>query len=196
MSLAFSEWNTESENFIKSKPKNKTIKKLPSFKKLLNLEETVPNNNKTENFSNSDDDDSGLADYMPNFDPPSPPALSKLKQHKQMEEGGDKKIVEEAYNSNDDSINMEQYNGLDNVSNDQYYKKIASPYFTNTSNTPADNTDNNVIEKLNYLIHLMEEQKDEKTNSVTEELILYTFLGVFIIFVVDSFNKGGGKYTR
>jgi hypothetical protein len=45
------------------------------------------------------------------------------------------------------------------------------------------------------MIHLLEENKDEKTNTVTEELILYMFLGVFVIFVVDSFAKAG-KYTR
>ena len=37
--------------------------------------------------------------------------------------------------------------------------------------------------------------KDEKTNNVTEELVLYLFLGVFTIFVVDSFARAG-KYTR
>ena len=51
------------------------------------------------------------------------------------------------------------------------------------------------MKKLNYLIHLMEENKDEKTQNVTEELVLYMFLGVFTIFVVDSFARAG-KYTR
>ena len=41
----------------------------------------------------------------------------------------------------------------------------------------------------------VEEQQNEKTNNITEEFILYTFLGVFIIFVVDSFARSG-KYTR
>jgi len=45
------------------------------------------------------------------------------------------------------------------------------------------------------MIHLLEEQQDEKTNNVTEELILYLFLGVFVIFVIDSFVKVG-KYRR
>ena len=30
----------------------------------------------------------------------------------------------------------------------------------------------------------MEEQKDEKTKNVTEELVLYLFLGVFMIFTM------------
>lgn len=51
------------------------------------------------------------------------------------------------------------------------------------------------IEKLNYMIHLLEEQQDQKTGNVMEEVILYSFLGVFIIFIVDSFTKVG-KYYR
>jgi hypothetical protein len=52
-----------------------------------------------------------------------------------------------------------------------------------------------LMEKINYMIHLLEEQQDEKTGNVTEEVILYSFLGIFIIFIVDSFYYVG-KYTR
>jgi len=52
-----------------------------------------------------------------------------------------------------------------------------------------------LIEKLNYMINLLEEKKDERTNNVTEEVILYSFLGIFMIFIVDSFSRGG-KYVR
>ena len=45
------------------------------------------------------------------------------------------------------------------------------------------------------MIHLLEESKDEKTNNVIEEVVLYSFLGIFIIFLVDSFTKVG-KYVR
>jgi hypothetical protein len=45
------------------------------------------------------------------------------------------------------------------------------------------------------MIHLLEEQQDERTNNVTEEVVLYSFLGVFIIFIVDAFSRVG-KYTR
>ena len=51
------------------------------------------------------------------------------------------------------------------------------------------------MEKLNYMIHLLENQEKEKTDNVTEEFILYTFLGVFVIFVLDSFTRNG-KYVR
>ena len=45
------------------------------------------------------------------------------------------------------------------------------------------------------MIHLLEDQQEHKTDNITEELILYMFLGVFVIFVVDSFARAG-KYTR
>lgn len=58
--------------------------------------------------------------------------------------------------------------------------------------TPVDNR---LLEKINYMIHMLEQEQSEKTSNVTEEFILYTFLGVFIIFVIDSFARSG-KYTR
>jgi hypothetical protein len=55
--------------------------------------------------------------------------------------------------------------------------------------------DDKFMEKINYMIHLLEEQQHERTNNITEEFILYTFLGVFMIFIVDSFARAG-KYVR
>tara|TARA_Y100000816_G_scaffold289836_1_gene277159 strand:+ start:29168 stop:29869 length:702 start_codon:yes stop_codon:yes gene_type:complete len=52
-----------------------------------------------------------------------------------------------------------------------------------------------LIDKLNYVINLLEEQKDDKTSRVNEEIILYFCLGIFVIFIVDSFTRLG-KYTR
>lgn len=51
------------------------------------------------------------------------------------------------------------------------------------------------LEKLNHIIHLLEQQQDEKTETVMEELILYLFLGFFIIYIIDSFFRAG-KYYR
>ena len=50
-------------------------------------------------------------------------------------------------------------------------------------------------EKINYMIHLLEEQQKEPTKHITEEFILYTFLGIFVIYIVDSFTRIG-KYIR
>jgi len=66
------------------------------------------------------------------------------------------------------------------------------PYYTQMS---QGGSNDKLLEKLNYMIHLLEENQDQRTGSVTEELVLYSFLGVFIIFIVDSFFRAG-KYTR
>ena len=55
--------------------------------------------------------------------------------------------------------------------------------------------DARLMEKINYMVHMMEEQRHERTDHVAEEFVLYTFLGVFVIFAIDSFSRIG-KYTR
>ena len=40
--------------------------------------------------------------------------------------------------------------------------------------------DDKLMEKINYMIHLLEQQQHEKTEHITEEFLLYTFLGVFV----------------
>ena len=64
------------------------------------------------------------------------------------------------------------------------------PYYSNMGiGQGSGSGSDKMMEKINYMIHLMEESQSEKT------FILYTFLGVFIIFIVDSFSRGA-KYTR
>ena len=92
----------------------------------------------------------------------------------------------------DNAVTPEAFNNLDNEKMSSY-KNSYVPYYTNATN--SNNMDSDLMKKLNYMIHLLEENKDEKTNNITEELILYSFLGIFVIFVVDSFARAG-KYTR
>jgi hypothetical protein len=78
--------------------------------------------------------------------------------------------------------------------NKNYYNQTR---FSNPNpNSPIQNNSSGygdanqvLVEKLNYMINLLEDQQDERTNNVTEEVVLYSFLGVFIIFVVDSFAR-------
>lgn len=50
-------------------------------------------------------------------------------------------------------------------------------------------TMNTLNNKLDYLINLLEEQKEFRTDTILEELILYIFFGIFIIYVIHSFTK-------
>jgi hypothetical protein len=88
-----------------------------------------------------------------------------------------------------DSNMVQQYNQYKNFSN-----KTPMHYGTNNIE-PMQNSDSELNQKLTYMIHLLEEQHDEKVKSVTEEVILYGFFGVFVIYVLDSFTKIG-KYVR
>jgi hypothetical protein len=85
---------------------------------------------------------------------------------------------------------QQQNSSQNNQNQNQYNSHSQSQYNTNTSDTNQV-----LIDKLNYMINLLEEQQDERTNNVTEEVILYSFLGVFIIFVVDGFARVT-RYTR
>jgi len=112
-------------------------------------------------------------------------------------------------------INSLKSNYGDKQTTEEFYKKYV-PNYSKTS-SPEESRYNNqvtktqtslaaspggispmnetILKKLNYMIHLLEESHDEKTGHVTEEVILYCFLGIFIIFIVDSFVKVG-KYSR
>ena len=94
------------------------------------------------------------------------------------------------------AVTQENFAQLGEVTKDDYYKQYV-PYYSQLQGSQSDVHTNKdaLMTKLNYMIHLLEEQQDEKTDNVTEELVLYLFLGVFVIFVVDSFARVG-KYKR
>lgn len=107
----------------------------------------------------------------------------------------------ERENNNDDSNEVDDFETNDNSPSPQTDYDLYSTY-----NQQYERSYNNIIEdsvkkpdelltRLNYMIHLLEEQQSQKTDHVLEEIILYCFLGVFIIFTIDSFAKVG-RYTR
>ena len=177
--LSYSDFNNN-ENKSKKKRHNKTIKKRDGekVKKFLNSLTGL-----------TDEDNGGLADFdgsIENFTPPPQPQLTR--QPEPVEENTDVAVTAEAFSkmSPDEQANKNYEN---------YYNTYV-PYFnTVANNANLHGSKDELMTKLNYMIHLLEENKDEKTNNVTEELVLYMFLGVFVIFVVDSFARAG-KYTR
>tara|TARA_X000000950_G_scaffold27400_2_gene29487 strand:+ start:1045 stop:1590 length:546 start_codon:yes stop_codon:yes gene_type:complete len=181
MALQFSEIDWD------EKKNNKKIGRKNNFTRKRRYNNKIKNE-KVENFLNSmegleNNDESNLADF-------NPPPLPELTQQNQEKEEENKE------NNNDDEIQPEAYNNLsNNAVNSEYYKQFI-PYFTQANNSPnLHGNKDMLLEKLNYMIHMLEEQKDVKNGNTTEELILYLFLGVFVIFVVDSFARAG-KYTR
>jgi hypothetical protein len=79
-------------------------------------------------------------------------------------------------------IKTDQYMLIDDQTNVEKYNK-------------KQNNNQDVIERLNRMIEMFEEQKEIKTNKKNEEIVLYCFLGVFTIYIIDSFVSIG-KYSR
>ena len=69
----------------------------------------------------------------------------------------------------DEVVKVKDYNKI--FKTEQYI-----PYSTKASNSQSLTGEKDMlIEKLNYMIHLLEEQQQDKTDHIAEELILYTF---------------------
>ena len=137
------------------------------------------------NDSNSkynNETDSELGDYVPPTQMLPPP-----------QSAGVARTLKNVNDEDLDTHNLEQNYG----NAEEYYKRVLGTPNPNAMNHHPPNTTGNdaLMQKINYMIHLLEEQQDERTNNVTEEVVLYSFLGIFVIFVVDSFVKVG-KYVR
>jgi len=175
------------------KPYNKTLKN-NSSSKVLNALSTI------HSFNEEDDN-------LTNFTPLPPPTVQQKPQNEKKTFNPYKNTtIQENYNEKIELNNLDS-NFLTQEKANDYYKNLFST--TSAPNTPKNNYYNNsqqldqlesnnysvLLNKLNYMIHLLEESKDEKTNNVIEEVVLYSFLGIFIIFLVDSFTRVG-KYVR
>jgi len=134
---------------------------------------------------------------MGNFNPISPPSINSKKDM-----GEDKNIPAYRHLLPSDAPISKNYIG--NYSGDEIKSPVYSnynnsyeqkPYYAKMGIGAGSAPDDKLIEKINYMIHLLEQQQHEKTSNITEEFILYTMLGVFIIYVVDSFARSG-KYVR
>lgn len=136
-----------------------------------------------------DDEDNNLED----FNQESPSESSKKSQG-QIPQPIQMQMQKNNNNMKDGPVSVEAFTQLpkDSTAAD-YYQQYIPNYYNQMSEPTSGNRE--LLEKLNYMIHMLEEQQNEKTGHVTEEVILYSFLGVFIIFVVDSFARAG-KYIR
>ena len=161
--------------------KSKTLKKRPGN----HVESMI--NHIHQSVDAEDDSNTNMSD----FSPPPPPESAGM-QKRIINETNNKNDNTEDTTSSDSPITTEGFDKLPNTYANDYYKQHV-PYY----NQMSANTSNKgeLLEKLNYMIHLLEEQQDDKTGHVTEEIILYSFLGVFMIFIVDSFARAG-KYVR
>jgi len=72
---------------------------------------------------------------------------------------------------------------------------VKTNYLLINGGTPNKETPNEMLRKLNSILEMFEDQKEIKTGQKNEEIVLYCFLGVFVIYIMDSFVNIG-KYSR
>jgi len=81
--------------------------------------------------------------------------------------------------------------------------KVPTQYKTNdymilnatNSFEPKRHSNQDLLDKMNKILEMFEDQKEIKTGQKNEEIVLYCFLGVFVIYIMDSFVNIG-KYSR
>lgn len=203
--------NSDSSDILNQKRHKRTQRKYP---KIENFDTNKVNSILEKIHNNTDEDDD---DDKDNFNPPPNPESAGVQKTIPKTESFVNplaKTVGKAPMPNyegGDNLDLNDYSNYGNSKTvEEYYKNILPAYSQqkNLVNKPYypyrepqntyinDNSSQDIlIQKLNYMISLLEDQKDEKTNNVTEEVILYSFLGIFIIFIADTFVRAG-KYTR
>jgi len=167
------------------------------------------------NLDNDDDDNKDTFNPPPKTESMGVQKTKPLPQKEQMMNmsGGDLMFrtlgrAPQPNYDNNDNLDLNDYSNYgDNKSNEEYYKRVMPgyesqknitnrPYYSTVNYIPQEPpTQDMLLQKLNYMISLLEDQQDEKTNNVTEEVVLYSFLGIFIIFIADTFVRAG-KYVR
>lgn len=210
-----------SDNILNQKRHKRTQRKYP---KIENFDTNKVNSvlQQIHNNTDNEDDDEDKYNFNPPPKPESSGVQKTIPPNKTSENfsrmGTDSslgRIVGRAPSPNydgDDNLDVNNYNNYgDSKTAEEYYKRVLPgysaqkdlvnrPYYPYRNNLNSENHFENssqdlLLKKLNYMITLLENQQDEKTSNVTEEVILYSFLGIFIIFIVDTFFKAG-KYTR
>jgi hypothetical protein len=196
MSLAMyaSEFNNEENNNPIQKKRegarNKTLKRRDTTRSNAKVEAMLEKIHEADDNDENDDNN-----YQP-IPLPLPPAPASAAMER-MEHGMEQSLDEQQNISNDSSPpQQEAFTQLPSEYAKQYYQQYI-PYYNQSSDdmSPTGVNKDELLTKLNQVIYLLEEQQNEKTGHVTEELILYSFLGIFIIFIVDSFARVG-KYVR
>ncbi len=170
--------DNSANNKIDKRRRNRTLKKYSSQKdNVANMISQI--------HDKPDSTNSTMGDYEP---PSMPQSVGTMRTNDKPNPN-----IPQPFDKNDSPVSIEGFTGLESNQAEDYYK-MNVPYYTKMSNNTNMGSDE-LMAKLDHILHLLEEQQEEKTGHVTEELILYSFLGIFIIFVIDSFARVG-KYVR
>ena len=205
--------NNDNNDYSRNKNTNlrKTIKQkpnVPNESKLAALLKSMDESSDSESEEGSGSGSGGLANYKgsdtrnsnSSMFPPLPelnykgPGSTMATSTSTSNENSKTLYSPDIPTSPQGAVSNNTYNDTPSTYANQYYKQFI-PYLNQGSSEIPGQPKGELIEKLNYIIDLLEDQQDYKTNSIFEDLILYAFLGIFVIFIVDSFAKST-KYVR
>lgn len=190
---------SEIEPFANIKPIKKTNKtrraKRENFESRKNVEAMIDKIHNIETMeSQLESEEEGLADFNP------PPPSESVGVNRMRER---RAKMEAERDDDDDEPETEESPDFTPSNQENTNYNIVPPYYEQEKREQPSKGPRKediidvklLMEKINYIVSMLEDQQDEKANTVTEEIVLYCFLGVFIIYVIDSFAKVG-KYVR
>lgn len=143
----------------------------------------ITKKNNTDNIIAAEEQvDNGLNPLMPKIGKVLGPQLkpNEKQQYFRASEPGERS----QYATYRDAYGKEGLSGM-GMTKEPYYAKMGI----------GGGSGDKVMDRLNYMTQMLESLQMEKTNHATEEFVLYCLLGVFMIYIVDGFSRGG-KYVR
>ena len=195
-------YNKNNKNHKRLPSSNKTIKNKDNEREERNrkIHKLLNENNLKINNSDRDSDDED-DNYLADFNPPSYPEIQepkKIVKENMWDLAEEGRNIRQSLDGQDELITKEGFKQIPSNNLQQYYEKYNA--YLNDSKNEYSNSNMNVsnqelLKKIDNILFLLEEQRETRTNYVTEELILYIFLGIFVIYLADSFVKVG-KYIR
>ena len=172
--------NMNNKKLLNSNRRNKTYKNIKNnHNKSMEIMQAMARSAYSEPDGDVDDDTD-----LENFTPIQPSFSTS----------GQKHIQNLEQTLNNQTENGDSFSKLPGSYSPENYKQYI-PDYSQENNNINHISNSELLKKLDNILHLLEEQSEEKTNYIIEELILYVFLGIFIIFVLDSFVRAG-KYVR
>jgi hypothetical protein len=134
-------------------------------------------------------------DYLENFTPLSYPDQEPVTKDTILPSDYDNDTIKRRHVTNT-NFTADTRANIQSDFNRVYEVSTNKPSYASSIGLGKDlNNDNKISERLSYIVHLLEQQQNEKTNYMFEECVLYVLLGTFVILIVDSFSRGG-KYVR
>lgn len=199
--------NSENNDLLSQKRHKRTQRRYPKIENFDNRKVNNVLQKLHETANDEDDEEDDEENHLNKIDfnpPPKPQSAGVQKTIPKTESFNGMFGKAPMPTDSSEQLDLNDYKNYgDTKSNEEYYRRVIPGYQNAVSSQNAIGkatsmeygSSDVLMQKLNYMISLLEDQQDERTNNVTEEVILYSFLGIFIIFIADTFVRAG-KYVR